>query len=290
MKKVDAKLCYALGVKTASRKISFFALFIIILAFTFGCRTNENSENVAPVVFVDASGRSLKLDELEGLSGNFNYEILGTEEVSAEAIQLHKQARQAGEAGDTNQAISLLAQASQLSPLWPYPVYDMAFAYLLLGDAKNAQKYYEKTIKLSPRGFFTAITALHTLKREERGELPVGTYLAYLSLEWLTNPQEKSQMVQRFVSQIPSFAPGWLELAALSSTDPSILSAIDSGLSANPDPETKGLLLINRALLLERRGDHEGAVRVSGELALDPASTYGTEHMAKVTLAYLVQN
>jgi hypothetical protein len=44
-------------------------------------------------------------------------------------------------------------------------------------------------------------------------------------------------------------------------------------------------LQINRALILKRKGDREGAVRVLGGLALDPASTYATEHMAKVTLA-----
>ena len=61
--------------------------------------------------------------------------------------------------------------------------------------------------------------------------------------------------------------------------------AIDKGLAANPDPEMKGILQINNALILDRRGDHEGAVRLLGKLALDPASTYATEHLAKVTLA-----
>ena len=67
------------------------------------------------------------------------------------------------------------------------------------------------------------------------------------------------------------------------------LAAIEKGLAAKPDGETKGILLINKALINYRLGDHEGAVRLLGELALDPASTYATEHLAKVTLARIAE-
>jgi hypothetical protein len=67
------------------------------------------------------------------------------------------------------------------------------------------------------------------------------------------------------------------------------VAAIDQGLAANPDPDTKGTLTINRALILDRRGDREEAVWLLGELALDPASTFGTEHLAKFTLANILQ-
>ena len=55
---------------------------------------------------------------------------------------------------------------------------------------------YRKTLELSPRGFFTAITALDTLNREQRGELPAGLYLAYLSLEWMDNPSERADVMR----------------------------------------------------------------------------------------------
>jgi hypothetical protein len=42
-------------------------------------------------------------------------------------------------------------------------------------------------------------------------------------------------------------------------------------------------------LILQLKGDREGAVRLLGTLALDPASTYATEHMAKVTLANILR-
>jgi tetratricopeptide (TPR) repeat protein len=98
-------------------------------------------------------------------------------DVSEEAKSLHQQARQEGGKGNYENALSLLEQASRLAPQWPYPVYDMAFTLLLLRDFEGAREYYTKTLALSPRGFITAITALDTLDKEHRGELPSGTYL-----------------------------------------------------------------------------------------------------------------
>ena len=241
------------------------------------------------VVFRAADGRTLTMADLHGLTGTFQYEILGKSNVPAEAESLHKQARQAGGAGDYKKAITLLERASSLAPAWPYPVYDMAFTYLLMKDAENARKYYRKTVELAPRGFFTALTALDALDREAKGDLPAGTYLAYLSLEWMDDPGKKADAVRQLVKQVPGFAPAWKELAMQADTDAEKLAAIEKGLAANPDGETKGILLINKALVLDRSGDHDGAVRLLGELALDPASTYATEHLAKVTLANVAE-
>ncbi|MEK6337295.1 MAG: hypothetical protein AABM67_20425 [Acidobacteriota bacterium] len=176
-----------------------------------------------------------------------------------------------------------------MAPSWPYPVYDLAFTYLLMKDAENARVYYRKTVELAPRGFFTALTALDALEREAKGELPDGTYLAFLSLEWMDDESIKASAVRHLVERIPGFAPVWKELAMQVDTDAEVLAAIEQGLAANPDGETKGILVINKALVLDRNGDHDGAIRLLGELALDPASTYATEHLAKVALASVVE-
>src|SRR6185503_21219508 len=42
-------------------------------------------------------------------------------------------------------------------------------------------------------------------------------------------------------------------------------------------------------VFLHRRGDRDGAVKILGELALDPQSTLGTEMLAKTTLAQVVR-
>ncbi len=248
---------------------------------TMGSPPNEK----AVLVFRAADGRTLTTADLRELSGTYRYEILGRHNVPAEAESLHNQARRAGGAGDLKKAIALLERASSLDPEWPYPVYDMAYTYLLMKDTENARKYYRRTVELAPRGFFTAITALDALEREAKGDLPAGTYLAYLSLEWMDDPGKKADAVRQLVKHIPGFAPAWKEQAMQEGTDAEKLAAIGRGLAANPDGETKGILLVNKSLIMDRSGDHEGAVRLLGELALDPASTSATEHLAKVTLA-----
>jgi tetratricopeptide (TPR) repeat protein len=240
------------------------------------------------IIFRAADGRVLTLDDLRGLTGTVRYEVIGRDNVPAEAEALHQRAREAGSVEDYPKAVTLLEQASRLAPQWPYPVYDLAFTFLLMKDTENARKYYRKTVELAPRGFFTALTALDTLVREERGELPAGTYLTYLSLEWLPNLAERADKLRWLVTQVPGFAPAWKDLAALSYDYTEQGMAIEKGLAANPDPETKGILQINKALIRDRQGDRDGAIRLLGELALDPASTCGTEHLAKVALANLV--
>jgi tetratricopeptide (TPR) repeat protein len=241
------------------------------------------------VVFRGANGRTLTLDKLRGITGTFRYEVVGDFNVPAEAKALHHQARLAGQSRDFKKAIALLEQASNLAPQWPYPVYDMAFTYLLIKDLENARAYYRKTVDLSPRGFFTAITAIDTLDREKRGDLPTGTYLAYLSLEWTDDPEERSKIVHQLVQRVPGFAPGWKELAKISESDAEKVLATERGLAANPDSETKGILQINRASILRRKGDREGAICLLGELALGPTSTYATEHMAKAILETMLK-
>lgn len=268
------------------------ALWLLaILALSAGCngKRSETRKESAVIIFRGADGRVLTMDDLRGQSGTFRYEIVGDFNVPAEAESLHNQARQAGESGDYKRAITLLEQARILAPQWPYPVYDIAFTYLLMKDTENARTYYRKTVELSPRGFFEAIPAVDVLDREEKGDLPTGTYLKYMSLEWTEDAGKKTEIVHQLVTGAPSFAPGWKELAVLSKDDAEQLVAIERGLTANPDRETKGVLQINKALILHRKGDHEGAIRLLGELALDPASTYATEHMAKVSLANLLK-
>jgi len=272
------------------RRIALLAAIVLLILAVCCNRDDADAQKESSVIiFRGADGRTLTKDELRGLTGTFRYEIVGKSNVPAEAESLHQQARLAGQSGDYKKTIALLEQASNLAPHWPYPIYDMAYTYLLMKDTENARQYYRKTVDLSPRGFFTAITAIDTLDREKRGDLPAGTYVAYLSLEWTDDPEKRAEIVHQLVKRVPGFAPGWQKLASLSNNDAEKLLATERGLAANPDSETKGILQVNRALILERKGDREGAIRLLGELALDPASTYATEHMAKSTLANLLE-
>lgn len=265
-----------------------------------GRREDANAASVVVLTLPD--GRKLRTEELQGLTGTVNfrdgklldvtgkvqYEIIGVQSVSTAAAALHQRGREAGGQGDYKTAITLFEQASQLAPTWPYPYYDEAYTYLLMNDFDAARTCYLRTLELSPRGFFTAITAVHTLKLEQKGDLPRGTYLGYLSLEWMVDEAQKETAVRKLVEQLPQFGPAWKEYALLCDDDDRRLAAIERGLGADPDAETKGMLEINRALVLNRKGDRTAAVQLLGELALDPQSTLGTEHSAKAALSVLL--
>lgn len=60
-------------------------------------------------------------------------------------------------------------------------------------------------------------------------------------------------------------------------------------MAANPDAETLGMLLINKALVLSNQGRKKDAVEILGNLALDPNSTYATEQMAKSMMEFVTQ-
>jgi tetratricopeptide (TPR) repeat protein len=239
------------------------------------------------LVFQDAAGRVLTTLDLEGFTGQVDWEIRGGDPVPAAATRLHEEARAAGSHGDFERALRLLDQAHALAPRWPYPVYDAAFTCLLQGDQETAERFYAEVDRMAPRGFFTCKTTLDSLRRERSGELPEGFCRAFITLESLDDPPRKRAILAGMVARCPAFAPAWKELAALLEDPADQLRAIEAGLGGNPDGETRGVLLINKALILHQRGKQDAAVAILGELALDPASTLATETLAKAALAQI---
>ncbi len=239
------------------------------------------------LVFRDAAGRELTLGDLKGYTGQVRWEVSGAEDVPPEAKRLQQEARAAGGRGDYVRALDLLDQARDLAPHWPYPVYDAAFTYLLLDEPRMAEELYRRVDKMAPRGYFTCKASLDTLRRERAGELPPGFAKAYATPEWM-DPREKKRLLVGIAEKYPQFALAWKDLSMLLDDDTSRLNAIEQGLRGRPDAETLGILLINKASILARRGDRDAAVAILGELALSPDSTLATEHLAKVVLAGLV--
>jgi hypothetical protein len=107
-------------------------------------------------------------------------------------------------------------------------------------------------------------------------------------LEWMEDKAEKKAILEAIVEKFPTFPAAWKELSSLLVDADARLKAIARGLENEPDPETKGKLLINQAGILHRRGDRDGAIKILGELALDPQSTLATETLAKFLLAQVV--
>lgn len=256
------------------------------------CDSKQGSEDVSAkvetkVVFRSEDGKVLTSDDLKAAEGQVSYEIPGVMEIPEEARRLHQEARQLGASGGYMDALEKLAKARALAPSWPYPVYDSAFTYLMMNDFAKARELYGETMKLSPRGFFTAITALDALNREASGDLPVGTYLAYLSIEWIDDPAQKAKMARSLVEKCPGFAPAWKSHAVLCEDPEERIDALEKGLAANPDKETKGILLINKALHLSGQGEKGRAIEILGSVALDRETTLGNEHLAKQALAMI---
>jgi tetratricopeptide (TPR) repeat protein len=261
------------------------ALVAVLVVIAIYRRSDDKPDKDAnTTIFRNASGEQVTQDELQTMNGLYSYEAVGSGKIPKEALALHEQGRQAGAQGHYNDAITSLTRAAAIAPDWPYPIYNRAFTYLLMEDYDKARIDYARTIKMSPRGFFTAFTAVDSLEKEKRGELPVGTYRLYISLENEADRSRKLEFVRVLLEKVPQFAPGWKELAVLSTDKKERLAAIETGLANKPDGETRGMLLLNKAIVLNLNGDREAAVSLVNQLIQDKNSTLGTEEQAKVLL------
>jgi tetratricopeptide (TPR) repeat protein len=268
--------------------IAHLGLIILILS---SCQTENKQVNVSDVsiVFKDSSGRSIVKDDLKNITGQVNYEITSDQNIDQVAINLHDEARELGQVGKYDSAIIKLQQAIKLQPDWPYPSYDLAFTYLLKGDFENALAYYQKTDQLAPEGFFTAKTALYTLQGEKAGRFPKGLYAKYMTIEWESDVNKKIQIARALLSTAPEFAPAWKEIAVLSDSKEDKEKAIEQGLSKNPDAETKGILLINKAIVLNDSGKKDEATKLLGDYIFSANATKGNIELAKYTLKSITE-
>lgn len=237
------------------------------------------------IVFKDSAGRVLRRSDLDKADGRFSWELPSATPVNHAARDAHALGRAAGKNGDYRAALAHFETASKLAPRWPYPVYDAAFTYLLQKDFDAAYRHYRRVDALAPRGFFTAKTAVHSLRMERDGKLPQGTYLRYLALEWETDRDKTRQAALAMTRETPGFAPAWKTAAHLEDDPDKRLALLDSGLKAGPDAETRGFLLLNKAMVLRERNQIPEAMVMLGELAVDPQSPLDVEALARHTLA-----
>jgi tetratricopeptide (TPR) repeat protein len=236
------------------------------------------------IVFKDSSGNILSETDLANATGTVNYEVKSDQQVDSKAQNLHNEARSFGQSGKYDVAINKLEQAIQIQPDWAYPYYNLAFTYLLKGDYENALKYYIQTDSLAPKGFFTAKTAIYALEGERAAEFPKGLYLAYLQIEWTNDANQKLAIAKGITEKFPGFAPAWKELAVLTNDKQEKMNAIEHGLSVKADSDTKGILLINKAIALNDNGKKEEAIQVLGNYIFSQDATTGNIALAKFTL------
>jgi len=249
------------------------------------CNSNSQHEKNDNLIFKDDKGNQILLSDLEGVTGTYNWQIMDDKTISNEAQQLHQEARQHGGKGEYKLSIKKLKKANELAPDWAYPVYDLAYTYLLQEDYANALKYYKITDEMEPKGFFTAKTAYWCLKKEKEGTFQEGLYLAFMQIEWMNSDEEKLQMANAIVGKYPEYAPAWEVIASKSSDNEERLNAIEKGLNADLDAGTKGMLLINKALIKDVQEKTEEAKQILGKLIFDEETTLGNVEMAKLVLS-----
>ena len=267
-------------------RLIFFSIISLLLA---SCNSTGQSEDRDEIVFKDNKGNQISMSDLEGVTGDYNWEIKDGVKVPEEANILHQEARQYGSKGEHDLGIEKLEKAHEIAPNWAYPVYDLAYTYLLKEDFSNALKYYEMTNKMKPKGFFTSKTAHWSLKKEKEGEFQEGLYLAYMQVEWMNTDEEKLGIAKAIVDKFPKYAPAWKIIAQKAKGEGERLAAIEKGLNALPDEDTKGVLLINKALVKNIQEKKAEAKKILGELIFDNESTFGNIELAKFVLSKIAR-
>jgi tetratricopeptide (TPR) repeat protein len=218
----------------------------------------------------------------EGAESAVASRAVGDDVIDPEAEALHAEARRIAAAGRYQEALALFTKAMAIAPRWPYPVYDRALTHLLMNESDAALADYRRTVELSPRGFFTAHTAVDTLEREQRGEFRRGLYRDFLQLEQVTDATERRVRLQRHVDEAPGFAPAWQHLATLADNPTDRLRLIERGLASRPDIETRGMLQMNKYFALSGTGDRTTADQILRDILSDPAASISAQAWARM--------
>lgn len=238
------------------------------------------------VVFFDSNGNVLTPEDLSTTTGTIRWEVRFLGERNREAERLHDEGRAAGAKGDYDVAISLLTQAADLDPAWAYPIYDRAYSHLLKQDFDAALADYRKALELCPQGFFLAAQNADMLAREMAGEFPRGLSLPVAMLADMPREQQQSA-AEQLTHKFPSCAVGW-DIHVNFIKDPAVrLAAIESGLAARPDADTRGSLFVKKAMALEQLGETARAIEILKPLTEHIGDSISTHAKAYVMLAVI---
>jgi len=203
-----------------------------------------------------------------------------------QAVKLHQQGRMSGEVGNFQEALAYFQQARELAPQWPFPLYDTAYTYLLMGDAAKALAAYEQVDKLQPQGFAETKRMVECLRREKAGRIPKGTYRKFIDVMRSRSPEELEQKLKALTKAAPGFYPAWRELIPFGKDLDEQDKLMAKALSLEPDPQSKGELLVYKANLLRRRGKDMEARALLQSLVDDPKSLPSTVTDAKEALTF----
>ncbi len=241
-------------------------------------------------VLTDERGQKLEIEDLVNYDGNISYELQTPNWILPEAQELFDQGRVYALETRFEDAIASFEQAAELDPSWPYPIYEMALTYLLMGDADKALQLYQQVDEMAPEGFFTAKVAIDVLRRERDGVVEEGSYIAILYLENLKDREVRQATVKALLEKSEELPRAW-QVFANSIEDPEArLEALNRGLSYDPDPQTKAMLLINKAMALGNLNREEEAYELFTEVAESKSTPMGPRYQALLALCLLELN
>ena len=261
--------------------LAVLTLFFVIRSISQSRRKSAN------LVFTDEQGRKMSPEDLSDFTGTVNWSIAEEKNVPESAQELLDRGRQAGANGQHEEALRLFAESAKIAPHWAYPVYEAAFTHLLMGNLENAEGDYARLEKLEPRGFFTYQSELDCVRRERGGEFEPDTCRTYILLADMPASAQKRALLQKLLEGSPTLAPAWEKYAQLCDTDEEKMAAIEKGLASRPDRHTRGTLLINKALILDRRGKHDEAMELLNSLVSAPDSSLDTVTNARYAISHL---
>ena len=201
------------------------------------------------------------------------------------AMQAHAQGRAQGEVGNFQEALKLFAQARELAPQWPMPVYDTALTYLLMGDVAQALPAYEEVDTLAPQGFSDTKRVIDCLRREKAGRVPKGTFRQFIEVKRLRDPVEFERRLEALAKAAPNFYPAHHELISFGKDMDERLRRLEKTLALKPDALTRGELLVYKANLLRESGKLAESRKLLQSLVDDPQSLPGTVAEAKEALS-----
>lgn len=103
------------------------------------------------IIFKDDAARTLTKADTQHASGNVYWENRRGTLTPDEAQKLQELGRSAGARGEIKAAIEDFEKAAKVAPGWTFPLYDVAYTYLLSGDFAKAYAWYKRVDDRSPR-------------------------------------------------------------------------------------------------------------------------------------------
>jgi tetratricopeptide (TPR) repeat protein len=262
-----------------------------LLKAKVACEANDDAEGLEiytrqlgllrsePKVVYRLRGETMLAEPNSKEDADIQIEVVRANAIPEAAVRLHVEGRAMGSAGRYGESVSLFHQAAEIAPGWAYPWYDCAYSLLLMGDTRSALVDYKRVDALEPAGFFNSKTAIWTLERENVGDFPAGTYAAFVLMEsW--EPSRRQEALNKMVVEIPSFAPAWKAKAFLSDSADENMACCEMALSLDPDPETFAICMMNKASLINQRGENAMAQTMLEALIQDPKLSVGAKLVA----------